>query len=126
MPIVASCGVWQKAGWFLQRLGGGWRWHVGGIDCDGGKPVVGRWTHLVGTYDGRMARLFQDGQVVGEKAGEAIRAPWTGPLHVGQYSGGPAPTFQVNGWISGLRIYSRALPADEIKAAAQTAPPAKS
>jgi hypothetical protein len=35
----------------------------------------------------------------------------------------PAPTFQVNGWISGLKIYSRALAADEVKAAAQSPPP---
>jgi hypothetical protein len=120
MPIVVSCGLWQKAGWFVQRFGGGWRWHVGGIDCDGGKPATGRWTHLVGTFDGHVTRLFQDGALAAERPGDANLDPWDSPLHVGQYSGGPAPTFQVNGWISGLKIYSRALAADEIKAAAQS------
>src|SRR5690606_18872103 len=43
MPVLVSCGVWNQSGWFLQRLGGVWRWHVGGVDCDGGQPAVGRW-----------------------------------------------------------------------------------
>jgi hypothetical protein len=111
MPVVVSCGHWQQAGWFLQRIGGGWRWHVGGIDCDGGQPAPGRWTHLVGTFDGRTCRLFQDGKPVAEAAGDAIRAPWPGPLFVGQYSGGPAPPYQVTGFISGLRMYNRAFAA---------------
>jgi hypothetical protein len=49
MPVIVSCGHWRQAGWFLQRLGNVWRWHVGGIDCDGGQPATGQWTHLVGT-----------------------------------------------------------------------------
>ena len=36
MPVVLSCGAWNQAGWFIQRLGNAWRWHVGGVDCDGG------------------------------------------------------------------------------------------
>jgi hypothetical protein len=113
MPVVVSCGQWKQAGWFLQRIGRGWRWHVGGIDCDGGRPSPGAWTHLVATYDGRTARLFQDGRLVAETRGAAVTAPWAGPLHVGQYSGGPAPVYQVEGFITGLRIYGRALAAGD-------------
>jgi hypothetical protein len=113
MPVVVSCGHWRQAGWFLQRIGAGWRWHVGGIDCDGGKPAPGRWTHLVGTFDGRTTRLFQDGQKVAEQSGHIIQATWNGPLHVGQYSGGPSAPYQVNGWIAGLRIYNRVMNAEE-------------
>ena len=109
IPIVASCGLWNKAGWFLQRIGSGWRWHVGGIDCDGGAPAPGKWTELVGTFDGRTARLYQDGRLVATKAGKANRTPWSKPLHVGQYSGGVAPSFQVNGLISNVRIYGCAV-----------------
>ena len=123
MPVVASCGHWQQAGWFLQRIGSGWRWHVGGVDCDGGKPAPGRWTHLVGTFDGQTCRLFQDGKLVAEKAGPVIRAPWTRPLHVGQYSGGPGPQYQVIGWLTGLKLYARALSPTDALAAARTAPP---
>ncbi len=119
MPVVVSCGRWREAGWFLQRIGAGWRWHVGGIDCDGGKPVPGRWAHFVGTFDGSVARLYQDGRLVAEKAGAAIRTPWKGPLHVGQYSGGPGSPYQVTGRIAGLRIYNRDLPRKAVAAAFQ-------
>jgi len=117
MPVILSCGHWNQAGWFLQRIGSGWRWHVGGIDCDGGKPAPGRWTHLVGTFDGRKARLFQDGRLVAEREGDAIRTPWKGDLHVGQYSGGPGPQYQVHGWIARVRIYGRSLSAEDVKTA---------
>lgn len=90
---------------------------VGGIDCDGGAPAPGKWTNLVGTFDGRTARLFQDGRLVAEKSGNANRAPWKGPLHVGQYSGGPGPEFQVAGWISNLRIYARAVRLEDLRPA---------
>ena len=122
MPVVVSCGHWRHAGWFVQRIGGGWRWHVGGIDCDGGEPAVGRWTHLVGTYDGHATCLYQDGRLVAEQTGTANRTLWKGPLHVGQYSGGPSGPYQVTGSISGVRIYNRALSAEDAARAAQQKP----
>ena len=122
MPVVVSCGRWNQAGWFLQRIGAGWRWHVGGIDCDGGKGSPGQWTHLVGTFDGQTTRLFQDGRKVGERTGSAVRSPWSGRLHVGQYSGGPGSQYQVIGRIAGLKVYGRALPAKDVATAAATGP----
>ncbi|MHC4399887.1 MAG: HzsA-related protein [Planctomycetota bacterium] len=113
IPVVVSCGHWQRAGWFLQRIGAGWRWHVGGIDCDGGEPAPGRWTHLIGTFDGHTTRLFQDGKLVAERAGAAVRAPYRGPFLIGYYSGERHPRFQVTGQISGVKIYNRALRADD-------------
>ncbi len=60
MPVVVGAGHWNQAGWFLQWLGGRWRWHAGGVDCDGGKPETSRWMHVAGTFDGRTLRLFQE------------------------------------------------------------------
>ena len=57
MPVVLSCGEFNATGWFVQRFGGGWRWHLGGISCDGGRPAIGRWVHLVGTFNGSQARF---------------------------------------------------------------------
>lgn len=48
-----------------------------------------------------------------EKPGHIIQATWNGPLYVGQYGGGPSAPYQVNGWISGLRIYNRVVNAEE-------------
>ncbi|MFA5192615.1 MAG: LamG-like jellyroll fold domain-containing protein [Verrucomicrobiia bacterium] len=125
MPIPVSCGLWNQAGWFLQRIGGRWRWHVGGLDCDGGKPVAGQWMHVVCTYDGHIARVFQDGVQVAEKAGSAVTLPWSGDLLVGHYSGMPKDAaFQVAGRIAGLKIYHRAFTATEAAATAKAKPPA--
>jgi len=122
MPVVLSCGHWRRAGWFLQRIGRGWRWHVGGVDCDGGRPALGRWTHLIGIFDGQKARLYQDGKLVATNACDPIRTPWRGQFHVGQYSGGPAAPYQVIGRISGVKVYNRALSAKDVSAAFAAAP----
>ena len=122
MPVVISCGHWRQAGWFLQWLGNSWRWHVGGIDCDGGRPEIGKWIHMVGTFDGYTARLYQDSNLLAEKSGSFITTPWPGQLHIGQYSGGPSPAFQVNGKIRGVRIHHRQLSAEEIAAEANETP----
>ena len=121
MPVIASCGVWRQGGWFLQRIGAGWRWHVGGVSCDGGKPAPGRMTHLVGTFDGQKLQLYQDGEKVAETTGAFIREPWPGALHVGQYSGGVGPQYQVLGQLGGFRIYNRALPDADVRSAFDTA-----
>lgn len=122
MPVCVSCGVWNQAGWFLQRIGAGWRWHVGGVDCDGGKPADGRWTHLVGIYDGQTLRLYQDGALVAEQVGAMSTAAFAGELLIGQYSGSPGEPYQVRGRIAGVKLYHRALSADEIARAAKQPP----
>ncbi|MDY0167726.1 MAG: LamG-like jellyroll fold domain-containing protein [Thermoguttaceae bacterium] len=122
MPVVVGCGHWNQAGWFLQWLGGRWRWHVGGLDCDGGTPEPGRWMHVAGTFDGQTARLFQDGKLVAERAGPVNTTAWQGDLHVGQYSGGPRPEFQVTGRIANVTVHHRPLPAEEVVELAKQAP----
>jgi len=122
MPIIASCGVWNQAGWFLQWFGGAWRWHVGGVDCDGGQPQPGRWIHVVGTCDGQTLRLFQDGVQVAERTANPSTAAWPGELHIGQYSGTPGPDYQVFGRITGLKLYHRPLDAAEATRTAQEKP----
>jgi hypothetical protein len=113
MPVIAACGAFNQTGWFLQRYGGGWRWHLAPISCDGGHPAVGRWTHLVGTFDGQKACLYQDGKPVARVDCYPNRVAWSGPLVVGQYSA-QSPSYQVQGEISGLKIYHRALRPAEI------------
>jgi hypothetical protein len=122
MPVFVSCGLWSHSGWFLQWLGGSWRWHVGGVDCDGGRPTTGRWIHLVGVYDGRATRLYEDGVQVAERGGAFNTAVWPGDLHVGQYSGTPGPEFQVTGRMTGVKIYHRPLTPAEIAEAAKAKP----
>ncbi len=125
MPVLVSCGKWKEAGWFVQRFGSGWRWHVGGIDCDGGRQAVDRWTHLVATFDGRSTRLYQDGALVAEQPGAATRTVWAGPLVIGQYSGGRDAPYQVRGAISKVRIFRRAVSEEEVSSFFKAGPPSQ-
>ncbi len=113
MPVIVSCGAFGGSGWFLQRYAGGWRWHLAPISCDGGQPVVGRWVHLVGTFTGSHASLYQDGKLVASVPCEPNGVPWTGPLVIGQYSSEQAG-FQVHGKIASVKLYRRALRAAEV------------
>ena len=111
--MIAAAGAFNSSGWFLQRYGQGWRWHLAPVSCDGGQPVVGRWTHLVGTFNGHEARLYQDGKLVASVDCHPNKAAWHGGLTLGQYSN-RNPQYQVIGRIKGLKIYHRALPAGEV------------
>lgn len=66
---------------------------------------LGVWTHLAGTYDGKITKLYVDGNEVGSR-------PWEGPLVVGG-------DFQIGtglkGAVGSVRVHRRALSADEIQ-----------
>lgn len=113
MPVIISAGEFNRNGWFLQRFGGGWRWHVAPASCDGGRPAVGRWVHLAATYSDTQARLYQDGKLVAEATCDPDPAPWSGPLVIGQYST-QADSYQVLGKITGVTIYRRVLRPEEV------------
>jgi len=120
--VLVSCGEWRGAGWFLQRLGERWRWHVGGVDCDGGKTATGGWIHLAGIFDGQNLRLFENGVAVAEAKGPVKMDAWPGELHLGQYSASPGDDFRVTGRIAGVKIYHRPLAAAELAEAVRSKP----
>jgi len=125
MPVILAHGQYQRNGWFLQRYGRGWRWHLGGISCDGGQGVVGEWVHLVATHDGRQSRLFQNGKLVATVAGQPNRQPWSGSLYVGQYDPNGRADYQVQGVIAGVKVYQRALSENEAAEAHRRGRPAQ-
>ncbi len=105
MPVVVGAGKWNNSGWFLQRFQNKWRFHFAGVDCDGKTEApVGSWLRVVAKYDGEKLRVFQDGQVVGEVACNAVAKPWRGDLFVGQYSAQQEPSYQFVGKIRNLKI----------------------
>ncbi len=105
MPVLVGNGHWNQCGWFLQKLGNHWRFHLAGLDCDGGTPAAGVAFHLMATWDGKTQRLYENGKLVGEKSGVPHRMPWLGGLYVGQYSAIPEASYQVRGEISRVRLY---------------------
>lgn len=77
-----------------------------------------KWHHLVATYDGSSMKIYGDGVLLGipqNQKGE-IKVT-THKLTIGNYS---SLAYPFNGFIDDVRIYKRALGADEIKAGYET------
>jgi hypothetical protein len=74
----------------------------------------GVWRHLVGTYDGTTIRIYVDGLLDGETASTRMPTETTEPLQLGSNVEAIATAHYV-GDMDEVRIYNRALSADEIK-----------
>jgi len=83
------------------------------------KPERGKWTHIAGTWDGNIARLYVDGKLVRQKGGEAIINTVSPPQGKPPFRFGLVyPWFKTGrykGYVDELKFFSRALTADEIK-----------
>jgi hypothetical protein len=134
----------QPNSWMVNRVFGGNETSGFRLGLVGGKPCfqvpltawshhltasellpVGRWVHLAATFDGNTMRLYVDGVECGtmERPGE-IR-PNERHLVLGNYEVGHAAHFA--GLLDDVRLYGRALTAQEIRAhaAGQNGPGAK-
>src|SRR5213079_1370928 len=98
---------------------------VGGAWPPGNRILVGpsglavnTWTHLAGTFDGAMVRLYVNGELVASQAQTAALTATAGTLQIGSdsYAGE-----NFAGRIDEVRIYNRALTAAEIQADMTTA-----
>jgi hypothetical protein len=80
------------------------------------------WTHLAATYDGTTLRLFVNGTLVGSRAVTGSLVASDGPLRIG---GNAVWGEYFEGLIDDVRVYNRALTADEIHGdmAAPVGPP---
>jgi len=84
--------------------------------------VNATWYHLVGTYDGRVMRLFVDGIEIGAVQAVGIPLNASGAdWAIGRRSGTNAANL-FDGRIDDVRIYGRALSADEIHLLAKDEP----
>ncbi len=73
---------------------------------------VGRWYHVVATYDGRERGFFVDGVRIGTFSSGPL-CPSRNELRIGALYNGKSGFF--HGCIDDLRIYDRALSADEVR-----------
>ncbi len=82
--------------------------------------ALGRWIHIAATYDGWLARLYADGKLICWKfAWGPLAMPET-PFTIGGYLDNNGHIVdEVTGRIDDVRIYARALSADEIVHLAQ-------
>jgi len=76
-------------------------------------PILsGVWEHWVGTYDGSFARFYKDGVEVESVATTTACRVGTGDATIGRLG---VPARYIGGVIDDVRVYNRALPADEVK-----------
>ncbi|MGA2867684.1 MAG: LamG-like jellyroll fold domain-containing protein [Verrucomicrobiota bacterium] len=82
------------------------------------KIPINQWTHLVGTYDGSMLRIYVNGQFSGSATPvtQGIN-PGNNPLVIGcTLQDNSSPTSFFNGQIDEVSLYNRALSSNEIAA----------
>lgn len=91
---------------FMDRDGG-----THAIMSPAGAVAPGQWYHVVATYDGAVARLFLNGEQVGELAGEFEPAT-DGALFVGIR---PTDTYIFLGAIDEVAVYDHALPPARVR-----------
>ena len=114
MPVLLGFGQWNRAGWFLQKIGGRWRFHLSSVSCDGGIVPVGEWVRVVGIYDGDTARLYQNGEMVAQARIPAAPASPGQELFLGQYSARNEAAYQFKGKMRRFALYTRVLKPEEI------------
>lgn len=88
---------------------------------NGRSPIeAGRWHYVASTYDGETMRLYVDGQLDGETAGQSgdILYPECGRLAVAAYAD-DNELYPMDGALCEVRIYDRVMPAAEITEAAR-------
>lgn len=117
IPVIASCGEFQKSGWFVQILGNRVRFSLGGdAILDAGAMTPNQLHTVVCTYDGLTMRIAVDGAEVGSKEYRNVgTSNWSGPLFVGQYHF-LEPQYQFWGEIARLSIYDYSPDMAEIQA----------
>jgi hypothetical protein len=135
---------WRKA--YCLSLGGDWNgkgtrgklaYEAKGIGINSDRAIGdGRWHHVAGTYDGEMKRLYVDGepkQAKAERPGPLIKNNWDICIGNSVVDYGTGEFLAFDGLIDEVRVYNRALSAEEIKrlsaawrAAADSANPAPS
>lgn len=74
--------------------------------------MLGEWSHLVATYDGEKMVAYVNGSYVGEKATSVTLVPNTHNLLIGKDP--PGGTDYFTGAIDDIRIFNRAISANEV------------
>ena len=84
-----------------------------------GGPVItpNKWYHTAVTFDGKVARLYLDGDIINEVERKGTITESTQDIFVGSETDGnqPNPTYMFFGIIDEVRIYNKARTPDEIK-----------
>jgi hypothetical protein len=107
-----------------QANGAGFGLTVGSTwqQCGGGKINAATWYHLAGTFDGTQMKFFINGTLIGSKVVSGKITTNSNILCIGRAAPGFETGYFFDGVIDDVRIYNRALSAEEIATAIYTKP----
>ena len=130
-----SSDQWKFGPIILSKYAGNWKGFVLQLQDNTGNPTLmistpevwvraaslapvktGKWSHIAGTYDGKTAKIYADGVLAGSAEAELTHDEGIS-LIIGKGSWFDGAYF--TGVIDEVKMYSRALSADEIKAHAE-------
>lgn len=113
----ALCLIGGKVAGYL-NIGGGRDNVIEAASADA--PIQPKlWQHLAMTYDGKTLRLYLAGKELAAKEVNKPRQPGQGALRIGGRPDGLATSF-FRGELDEVRVYKRALSADDLKAHAES------
>lgn len=81
-------------------------------------PKIGRWNHLVATFDGERLAIWLDGRVVASRTSQVKQYKTAGNFQISG-SGGDSEKPRFSGMVDNVRVYDRALGEAEILAHVQ-------
>ncbi len=91
---------------------GGWETDQYGVYSET-IPKENVWYHIVGTWDGTYQKIYINGKLENIASPQVLIGNFDSNLYIGAY-GGNIPQYAINGTIDDIRIYDRALSAEEI------------
>jgi hypothetical protein len=88
---------------------------AGGSDVsisDTSTHALNQWIHVLGTYDGSTKKIYVNGVLKNSNAQTGALGSPSGVPYIGTYQG---PNYSMNGKISSIKIYNRALSSEEVR-----------
>lgn len=109
-----TTGATRSDGYGMFALNGGMAFWVNNGANRASTPALpaGAWSHVVGTYDGSMVRVYLNGALVQSFAHSASVTHSSSPLLIGSAAG--AGGFHWSGGLDEVAVYGRALTAAEV------------
>jgi glucose/arabinose dehydrogenase/mono/diheme cytochrome c family protein len=90
-------------------------WHIANVGrLEAGLPPVNTWFHVAASYEGTMMRLYVNGAEVLNQEAEGAMATTNNALNIGSKTTNAPAGDHFNGDLDDVRIYARALAAEEI------------
>ena len=128
--VLQDNGGYEK-GWLLGSRRDRFAFALSSVGADDGDGLMTylssakaitpqRWTHVVGTYDGKTMRIYVDGKLEGSSNAQSgpILYPESAPFVVGCYLD-DNEAFPHAGWLAQVRVFDQALNKDQIVALAK-------